>query len=409
MKILQINCVYGVGSTGKLVRDIHLSLQEEGYQSVVVYPKNIPHTLDRGVYRVSNRLLSFFSAFLRRVTGMQFDWAMLQTNRILRLLRKVRPDVVHLHCINGNDINVYRVMKYLASNKIKTLLTLHAEFPYTGGCGHAFDCVRWKTGCGHCPILREGTQSFFIDGTHRTWRKQRECYDRFDADNLLITAVSPWLQKRALQSPLLDKFEIVSVLNGVDTNVFNKHVTKEWREKLGLNDNYKILLYVTASFYPRKTDLKGGRFIMELAERLRGTSIRIVIAANYGDCADLPENIIYVGRTSTQEDLAALYSESDLSIITSSRETFSMPVAESLCCGTPIVGFRAGGPESIALPMYSEFVEYGDIYALEKCVRVWIDKVYDSEKIAVEAQSVYSKKTMTENYIKLYRRLNSCI
>ena len=38
-----------------------------------------------------------------------------------------------------------------------------------------------------------------------------------------------------------------------------------------------------------------------------------------------------------------LYSAVDLTLITSQRETFSMPVAESLCCGTPVVGFDTGG------------------------------------------------------------------
>ncbi len=34
-----------------------------------------------------------------------------------------------------------------------------------------------------------------------------------------------------------------------------------------------------------------------------------------------------------------------------------MVTAESLCCGTPVVGFTAGGPESIAIDAFSNFVE----------------------------------------------------
>ena len=41
--------------------------------------------------------------------------------------------------------------------------------------------------------------------------------------------------------------------------------------------------------------------------------------------------------------LAEYYSLVDVTVITSFHETFSMVVAESLSCGTPIVGFKAGG------------------------------------------------------------------
>ena len=37
MKILQINCVYGTGSTGRLTQAIHTRLLAEGIKSVVCY------------------------------------------------------------------------------------------------------------------------------------------------------------------------------------------------------------------------------------------------------------------------------------------------------------------------------------------------------------------------------------
>ena len=38
MKVCQINCVYGSGSTGKIVRDIHLTLKDQGIESLVIAP-----------------------------------------------------------------------------------------------------------------------------------------------------------------------------------------------------------------------------------------------------------------------------------------------------------------------------------------------------------------------------------
>ena len=37
MKVLQMNCVYGNGSTGKIVYAIHRYLQKQGIDSYVIY------------------------------------------------------------------------------------------------------------------------------------------------------------------------------------------------------------------------------------------------------------------------------------------------------------------------------------------------------------------------------------
>ena len=190
-------------------------------------------------------------------------------------------------------------------------------------------------------------------------------------------------------------------MNGVDVSIFKPRVSN-WREKLGILYNEKMLFYVTASFNPYEDNLKGGKYIIQLAEILKSQGYKIVVASNHGKVEKLPSNVIYLGRAKNQIELAELYSAADLTIITSKLETFSMPVAESLCCGTPIVGFEAGGPESIALKDFSEFVEYGNIDALTNVVIKWSGKIIDATVIASIAQKSYSKEIMTYNYRELY-------
>ncbi len=395
MKILQLNCIYGMGSTGKIVRDIHLTLLKNGHESVVIHPHSGAHTDDPGLFTISNKLLSYASAIYRRGFGRQFDGACLQTSKIISILKREKPDVVHLHCINGNDINIYRVLSYLAKNKIKTVLTLHAEFLYTGGCGHAYDCEKWKTGCHHCPILREATQSPIFDGTKHTWKSFERCYKLFDDDKLIITAVSPWLLSRAEQSPFFERFEKRVVLNGVDTSVF-KPVESSKKDE-------KTVFHVTASFDALGGGLKGGRFVTEAAKRLQERGYHFVIAANHGSGEGLPENADFIGRVSDQSELSRRYFEADVTLITSSRETFSMVTAESLCSGTPVAGFLAGGPESIAIPEFSEFVPYGDTDALCEAIVSLAEKEKNAAEISKKAHEKYSREKMTEDYINIYK------
>ena len=62
---------------------------------------------------------------------------MLSTARLLHILRREAPDIVHLQCINGYFVNIFRLVRWLKRHRIPTLLTLHAEFPYTANCGIA--------------------------------------------------------------------------------------------------------------------------------------------------------------------------------------------------------------------------------------------------------------------------------
>jgi glycosyltransferase involved in cell wall biosynthesis len=82
-----------------------------------------------------------------------------------------------------------------------------------------------------------------------------------------------------------------------------------------------------------------------------------------------------------------------------------MVCAEALSCGTPIVGFEAGAPETIAMKEYSEFVPYGDIGRLTEVIHKWLDKEIDKKQLSIEAGSKYGKKTMTDNYIAVYQEL----
>ena len=109
---------------------------------------------------------------------------------------------------------------------------------------------------------------------------------------------------------------------------------------------------------------------------------------------------VYWGRAKNQKELVGLYSAADVTVITSKRETFSMVCAESLCCGTPIIGFKAGAPEMISLPQYSKFVEYGNINALKEN----IENAYFGEKKEIEetAKKKYSQGEMVSQYMKIY-------
>ena len=161
----------------------------------------------------------------------------------------------------------------------------------------------------------------------------------------------------------------------------------------------KSVLFVTSDF---NAEIKGGKYVIELAKQLKDYNFIIVCNAKINVKVS---NIIHIPYISNQVELAQYYSLADVTLLCSKRETFSMVVAESLSCGTPVVGFKAGGPESISIDKYSTFVEYGDINELKKSLISWISNDVDKENISKEAKEKYSSDTMGKNYLALYREL----
>ena len=403
MKILQVNCVYQKGSTGKIVHDVHKGLLEREMQSVVCYGRGAKID-EANVYKTCGELYSKANNLLSRITGLMYGGCLFSTNKLISVIKKENPDIVHLHCINGHFVNIYRLIEWLKKSKIKTMLTLHAEFMHTANCGHAFECKKWKNGCGKCPRLKRETQSWFFDRTHDSWEKMKKAFDGFE--NLTVTSVSPWLMDRAKQSPILADKKHCVVLNGLDTETFKRYDTAELRKKHGLTDE-KIIFHASPSFNNDPNHIKGGYYVLSLAEKMRGENVKFLVAGQYPSDLKVPSNVILLRAVSDQKLLAQYYAMADLTVLASKKETFSMICAESLCCGTPIVGFEAGAPETISLPEYSEFVEYGNVDLLKNSVEKWLAKSdFDKEKISELAKKRYSAEKMTEGYIEVYKSFN---
>lgn len=402
IKILHINCSDS-GSTGKIISDISKYSAELGDVSVLCTP--LVKTKDKYLKKYQTSL-KFEQGIYRRIckiSGLQFGFAPISTIRIVQIIKKENPDIVHLHSINGNMVNVYKLLNFLKKKNIPTVVTNHAEFLYTGNCAYEADCEKWKKGCGNCPNLYHAAASKVFDRTKTSWKRMKKSFYGFN--NIRIVSVSPWITFRAKQSPIMEGKQFYTILNGVNTNVFYLKETTSVRQKLSIPEKASILLHVTSRFSDKTGDFKGGDVIIELAKRLKEKNVFFVVAGKIFISSEIPANIILLNEVSDQEYLSELYSAADITIITSKRETFSMPVAESLCCGTPVVGFEAGGPESIAIEDFSQFVSNGDIDLLEEIIiKKWINfkRLNSKEKISETAKEKYNYKRMAKEYYDVY-------
>lgn len=395
MKVLQINCWFGEGSTGKIVYAVHEYLRQKNDESYVIYGMG-NRSNDICAFRTTPKAVRKLQSLRARITGYPYGGCIWGTTTAIHYLKCVAPDVVHIHCINGYMVNIYKVLKYLKKNNIPTVLTNHAEFMYTGGCTHAVGCDKWKTGCFSCTrIKKEHPITYFFDRTEKEWKLMQQAYSGFE--RLHICNVSDWVTNRALQSPFYKGYPVDTVFNGLNTKIF--YYRESLRENICTEDK-PIIVHVTPGFNDK---IKGGKHVLEMAKRM--PDVEFYIVGNSGGVTTSLNNVKLLGKASSQEELAMYYSMANVCLLTSLRETFSMVTAESLCCGTPVVGFKAGGPESIALKEYSDFVNQNDDDALEGALRKMLGKKFCKENISDKAIGKYSEEKMCQQYYQIYKQL----
>lgn len=404
MRVLLLNCVYSQGSTGKIVADTRDFLIKNGIETFVGYGNFVSDKAEK-VYKFGSKWETKFFSVLSKLGYAQYASSPIATHRLLHYIDEVTPDIVHVHCMNGYCVNLFTLFVYLAQKNIRTVVTHHAEFYYTGNCGHAYDCDGfYNQECKKCPTPKQATNTkTFICPAHYSWKRMHKAFDSFDKNKLVFTAVSPWVKLRSSLSPIVNKFDCHVVNNGLETSVFHRRKSNTFTAIM--KGYLHSVLHVTAAFIPQdKENIKGGYYVVEVAKRM--PNVQFIIAASYVKVdMQLPGNILIYGSISDQNKLAELYSACDATLLTSKRETFSMVTAESLCCGTPVVGFKAGGPETIAIEEYSNFVDYGDILSLEKILLGVLNTKYDHGKMSQEAQSVYSKERMASDFLNIYKDL----
>ena len=401
MKVLQINCVYGSGSTGKITRDIHYALQKNGIESYVCYGRG-PETKEENVTQVSSNLMSKVRKAVASINGMPYRFTKWTNRKLEKEIARIQPDIVHLQCINGYFTDIYRLLHFMKERKIPTVLSLHGEFMYTGGCGYATDCTQWVEGCKKCGRLRNGLGIVGLDNVKKNYRLMQQAFEGFE--DLVIVGVSNWITDRAIRSKITKNAHSMNIYNGIDTaKVFFPREHTQIGEKYGIPEGKKVILTVVPSLLSEE---KGGKTIIQIAENHTNEDVVFVIVGANQELENKPKNLILIPYTHGQGELAQIYSLADVFVMASKMDNYPTVCLEANCCGTPVVGFDVGGVAETIFPGMGEVVPYGNTeQLLERCLH-WAEKKKDIPSQTISAVlEENSKERMTVEYIALYNKV----
>lgn len=396
MRVLLIDVNCKTGSTGKIVYDLYTQLNANGDEAAVCYGRG-KKIKEKNIFKFGIDLETYFHAFMTRLTGYTGCFSFFSTQRLIRYIKKFKPDVVHIHELHAYFVNVVKLLNFLKKQNIKVIHTLHCNFSYTGKCGYHLECEKWKEECGKCPRLKEYVSTSFFDHTKKMFLAKKKAFAGFN--NLTIVCPSKWLASYAELS-FLKQYPIKVVPNGINTEIFHYKDSSELRKKLDIADDEKIVLAVAPDLM---STIKGGEWVIKLASMMESERVKFIMVGVDNCEFQHLSNVIVFNRTSNQDELASFYSLANLFLICSQKENFPTTCLEAQCCGTPVCGFDVGGTKETSIFGNNRFVNYGDLDTLKESLTKMLDETVNKKALSDRAIGIYSNSVMFENYSKLYK------
>ncbi len=322
------------------------------------------------------------------------------TLRLIRQIKKYKPDVVHLHNLHGIFVNVPMLLKFLQKSKIPVVWTLHDCWTFTGHCGY-FDyvnCNKWLSGCQNCEHLDLYTPAINKNQVKKYYKLKANAINKLD--NVVFVTPSLWLTELAKQSYLKDK-QIITINNAIDLTNFKPVDNKTFDNVI--DRSKKILLAVACPFSERK----GYSDYIKFGQLIDKDIYQLVMVGVYPEqVQELKQyDIVGIPRTYNQVELAELYSLAYCFINMTYEEAFGLVNIEAMACGCPIISYATGGCVEIINERNGILVPKGNY----KEILYNLDKIQDlkqnKQAIIDETIAKYSNEIMIQKYIDIYIKI----
>ncbi len=416
-KLLQINPVLRTStSTGRIMKEIGELAMANGWESYVAYSKGrdgLPGSTSIPV-PVGNKASVAWHGLQTRILDRHGLGSVRATKRFIEDIRRIGPDIIHIHNIHGYFLNYRILFDFLSHSGIQVIWTVHDCWLYTGHCYYysKAGCDRWKTGCGNCPQRGKFPRSLLADRSARNFRDKRDAFCSMPEDRLTIVPVSDWMRSEMSESFLKDyRFQVIH--NGIDTDVFSPQpaLESEVRRCYGLGDRHVIL--GIASIW---SEGKGLNDFVEMAARLDSDEVIVLVGMDRKQLDDvlsrygrtvLGDRMVAVKRTADVHQLAGLYSTADVLVNPTWQDNYPTVNLEAISCGTPVVTYRTGGSIEAVAGDTGFVVEQGDIEGLVDAVRrvETLGKSHFMDACRSRAVKEFRKEDRYAEYIELYERL----
>lgn len=393
MKVVQINAVSGTGSTGKMVEDISNLLNEHNIENHILY--SLGNTNHNNSIKFASIPYIKFNALKSKILGNFGFNSIFSTHKLIKKLKNIEPDIVHLHNLHSHDVNLKILLNFLRREDMKVVWTFHDCWSFTGGCTH-FDyinCNKWKEECENCQIYKNF--SYFFDTSKTIYNRKKKCIRGL---NLTIVTPSSWLAELVRES-FFKIYPVKVIHNGVDLSVF-KPTENDFKEQYDIKDKY-MLLGVAFGM----SNNKGLDVFIKLANMLDDGFRIVLVGCSKEVINKLPSNIIGIEKTKNQRELAQIYTAADVFINPTREEVLGMTNIEALACGAPVITFNSGGSPECIDNTCGVVVEKDDVDELYGRINSLFFNCISSQDCIHRAQNRFNARDRYLDYLNLYKEV----
>ncbi len=311
---------------------------------------------------------------------------------------------------NLDVINVQWVARFLSiedigylSNLGKPLIcTVRDMHPLTGGCHFFHGCQKWQKDCFGCPQLQ-------VDFSHYPSKVFSLKKKLWNTKNITVIALSNHTKRILKQSPILQDCRIEIIGNPLNLEEFSPEGKEQAREYFNFNNDIPTIFYLPSYGSKVKGAKEFKEALMILKEKYPDVKLQLMVAGSATNLvkeSDYPFPIIKLGGIRDNRILAKAYSAADITAIPSLEETFSNTAAESIACGTPIVGFNTGAIQEIAgNGLRGQSVEVGHVNGLADAIYNNLGRGDLSKECRDYAELHFTFADQGKKYLKLYHEL----
>jgi putative colanic acid biosynthesis glycosyltransferase len=399
-KVLQIN-ISNSGSTGRIAEEIGKVWMDNGFESYVAYGRIGSESASKMI-QIGNTWDKSLHGLKTRLFDLHGFGSLNATKKLVKLIKKIQPDVILLHNLHGYYINIDVLFDYIKSVNIPVIWTLFDCWAFTGHCTYfdSVNCEKWKTQCFECPLTHEYPGSWYVDNSRSNYSNKKEIFN--SVKNMRLVTHSEWLTQLVKKSFLKD-YPVYKIANGLNLSVFKPTTSTATKSKYNLPDNY---ILGVANIWNRR---KGLNDFLQLSAVIDKDAKIVLVGLKDSDRKKLPANIIGIPHTESTEELAELYTNATVFINPTHEDNFPTVNIEALACGAPVITYDTGGSPEAIDEQTGFAVKKGDISGIVEAInKIKMNgRAHYTKLCRQRAVDYFNCEHRYQEYITLYNEMTA--
>ena len=341
MNILQVGTIDCAGGAARVSWDLKRGFEARGHHvSMFVAHK---YSDDENVYIIPRHR---YQERISRILGTDLDFY--KTDYILETDAFKNADVIQCHNLHGYYFNIGTLQKMTTQKPV--VWTLHDMWAMTPHCAYSFE-EKSNNGFYDCPNLHSYPQIEWHNESYLMKRKRKV----YTTSQFQLVVPSQWLQEKVEVSVLKEK-QVTLIYNGIDVALYVRQNKNNVRNKLHLDPDKKIILFLAAD---GKYDKRKGWTYTHAVMKYFRYDLNIVFVCVGGAASEGEERsnqIIYVDYVKEKDVLVQYFSAADVLLFPSLADNFPLTVLEAMSSGLPVVAFDVGGVKEAVIHMECGYI-----------------------------------------------------